>query len=77
MCVKAQKHQIYGHNLPETVMGGGLDILGGRGGVFASTIGGVLVSIIGTHLVSGEQRSWAQNFLLFAQIQPISCWFVL
>ena len=70
MCVKAQEHQIYGHNLPEKVMGGGLDILGGRGGVFASTIGGVLVSAIGTHLASGEQRSCAQNFLLFAQIHP-------
>jgi hypothetical protein len=37
-------------------MGGGLDILGGRGGVFASTIGGVLVSAIGTHLASGEHK---------------------
>ena len=45
-------------------MGGGLEILGGRGGVFASTIG--------THLVSGEQRSCAQTFLLlFAQMHPI------
>ena len=76
MCVKAAKHQIYGHNLPETVMGGGLDILGGRGGVFASTVGGVLISIIGTHLVSGEQRSCAQSFRCFAQIHPISHWFV-